>query len=122
SFGFAVQFAGGANVVQPRFDAAAAAAAIEADGANVLGTFPPMLSAILDAARDAARDLSGLRICIGLDAPATVARLEAEWPAARFWAGFGQTETTGMATIAPARQKPGGSGQAGALSTIAVVD
>lgn len=121
-FGFAVQFAGGANIVRPRFDAADAARAIAVEGVTTIGTFPPMLAAILDAARDSGHDLSGLRHCIGLDAPATVTRLETEWPKARFWTGFGQTETTGMATIGAASRTPGSSGQAGALCTVAVVD
>jgi acyl-CoA synthetase (AMP-forming)/AMP-acid ligase II len=121
-FGFTVQFAGGANIVRPRFDAADAARAIAIEGVTTIGTFPPMLAAILDAARDGGHDLSGLRHCIGLDTPATVTRLETEWPKARFWTGFGQTETTGMATIGAASRAPGSSGQAGALCTIAVVD
>jgi len=121
-FGFAVQFAGGANIVRPRFDAADAARAIASEGVTTIGTFPPMLAAILDAARDGGHRLSGLRHCIGLDAPAAITRLETEWPNARFWTGFGQTETTGMATMGAASLTPGSSGQAGALCTVAVVD
>jgi acyl-CoA synthetase (AMP-forming)/AMP-acid ligase II len=121
-FGFAVQFAGGSNIVRPRFDAADAAATIAACGVTTTGTFPPMLAAILDAAKDGRHDLSGLRHCIGLDAPATIDRLETEWPKARFWTGFGQTETTGMATMGAASRMPGSSGQAGALCGVAIVD
>jgi acyl-CoA synthetase (AMP-forming)/AMP-acid ligase II len=121
-FGFAVQFAGGANIVRPRFDAADAASTIAVEGVTTIGTFPPMLTAILDAARDGGHDLSGLRHCIGLDASATIARLETEWPTARFWTGFGQTETTGMVTMGAASLTPGSSGLSGALCTVAVVD
>lgn len=121
-FGFAVQFAGGANIVRPRFDAADAASAIASEGVTTIGTFPPMLASILDAAKGGADDLSRLRHCIGLDAPATITRFEAEWPNARFWTGFGQTETTGMVTIGAASLHPGSSGRAGALSTVAIVD
>ncbi|WP_161601115.1 AMP-binding protein [Neoaquamicrobium microcysteis] len=121
-FSFAVQFAGGATVVRPRFDAADAAAVIAAEGVTTIGSFPPMLAAILDAAQAGGHDLSSLKTCLGLEAPSVVERLETEWPRARFWTGFGQTETTGIVTIGMARDRPGSSGTQGPLCEIAIVD
>ena len=121
-FAFAMQFAGGATVVRPRFDAADAAGAIASLAITVIGTFPPMLAAILDAAQAGAHDLSSLRICLGLEAPPVIERLETEWPAARFWTGFGQTETTGMVTMGMARLRPGASGRQGSHCEMEIVD
>lgn len=121
-FPFAFQFAGGATVVRPRFDAPDAARAIAAEGITAIGTFPPMLASVLDAAAAGEHDLASLRACIGLETPSVVERLETEWPHARFWTGFGQTETAGMVTLARARDRPGASGLPGAFCEIAIAD
>ncbi|MGI6853368.1 AMP-binding protein [Mesorhizobium sp. 1B3] len=122
SFAFAAQFAGGATIVRPRFDAVDAAATIARHKVTLLGSFPPMLAGILDAAQASGADISSLRAAIGLEGPPVIERLEREWPGARFWTGFGQTETSGMATITRASDNPGAAGTAGSLTEIAVVD
>ncbi|HWK64258.1 MAG TPA: AMP-binding protein [Rhizobiaceae bacterium] len=122
SFAFAVQFAGGATVVRPRFDATDAAAAIEKHKVTLLGSFPPMLAGILDAAQSSGADISSLKSVIGLEAPAVIERLERAWPRSRFWAGFGQTETSGLVTVGLGSDNPGSAGVAGSLTEIAVVD
>lgn len=121
-FSLSVQLAGGANVVRPRFDAADAAEAIERHAVTTIGTFPPMLATLLDAAETGSRNLASLRAAIGLDAPGTIERLERLWPNARFWTGFGQTETSGLVTIGRATDMPGASGAPGRLSAIGIVD
>lgn len=120
SFSLAVQIAGGATIIRPRFEAEDAARTIAA-GATVMGSFPPMIASVLDAADAAGIDLAPLRRVIGLDAPDTIARLH-RLPKARFWTGFGQTETAGFCTFADAGQAPGTAGWAGNLSTLAIHD
>lgn len=122
SLSFAVQYAGGSTVVRRRFEADDAAATIAREGATLVGSFPPMLSAILDAAASAGHDLGSLRAVAGLEAPALVERLEREWPAARFWIGFGQSETSGFVSIGRASERPGSSGRIGPFVEVAIVD
>jgi long-chain acyl-CoA synthetase len=122
SFAFSVQFAGGSTVVRPRFDAADAVATIAKHKVTMLGSFPPMLEGILDRAQAPGADLSSLEDVIGLEAPIVMERLEVEWPRARFWTGFGQTETSGLVTVQRGTDHPGASGIAGCLTEVAVVD
>ena len=113
--------AGAASVVAPKFDAQEAARLIAAEGVTLFVEFAPMLGALLDAAGDR-RSLASLRVVTGLDTPETIARFEAACPAARFFVGFGQTETSGFVTMAPFRQRPGSAGRPVLLISVAVVD
>lgn len=122
SLAFAVQYAGGRTILRRRFDAADAAATIAEGRVTVLGSFPPMLEAVLDAAAAGGSDLGALRVVAGLDSPAVVERLEREWPSARFWIGFGQTETSGFVSLGRASERPGSSGRLQPSVDIAVVD
>ncbi|MHA7870647.1 MAG: AMP-binding protein [Salipiger thiooxidans] len=106
-FALSVLLAGGSVLLQPRFDPAAAVHAIDAEGVTLMGSFPPMLGSVLDAAKGSR--LEALRAVIGLDTPETMALLEAETDRARFWTGYGQTETAGLITLAP----PGANAGAG---------
>ena len=45
-----------------------------------------------------------------------------EETSAVFWTGFGQAETTAFVTASPATERPGSSGQATLLNSVAVVD
>jgi len=49
-FWLAAQLAGGSTLLLTRFDPAALVRHIDADGGSLIGTFPPMLGALLDAA------------------------------------------------------------------------
>jgi long-chain acyl-CoA synthetase len=118
----AVLQAGGANVVMPKFDAAAAVELIDRHAVTFLSDFPPVLSNVLDAAAEAGSRLPSLRIVSGLDAPETMQRLAEETERGQFWTGFGQTETSGFVTIQPYAEHPGGAGKAGNLVSVQVVD
>jgi len=118
----AVQQAGGATVVLPRFDPAAVAQAIASEKVTVFAEFPPMLGTLLDKAARDGDDLSSLRHLTGLDTPETIARFETVCPSARFWAGYGQSEVSGLVTIAPFRERPGSAGVPTALNRVQVVD
>ncbi len=107
----AVQVAGGASVLMPRFDAAAAASTIASDRVSCFASFAPILSGVLDAAQVGGDDLGSLRAVMGLEPADVVARLHRAWPGAVFWAAYGQTETGGPVSLAPADACPGSAGR-----------
>jgi acyl-CoA synthetase (AMP-forming)/AMP-acid ligase II len=118
----AAQYAGGATLVLSRFDPDALVAAIDEHRGSLLATFPPMLGETIAAADRNGASLASLRAVTGLDVPDTIARFEARCPGARFWVGYGQTETSGMATMSPFRERPGSAGRPTPLNTVAIVD
>jgi acyl-CoA synthetase (AMP-forming)/AMP-acid ligase II len=117
----AVMHAGGVNILLPRFDADAALRSIREHAATILFEFPPMLSALLDRAKETGSDLASLRIVTGLDHPDTVRRLEATTGAV-FWSCFGQTETGGLVTLSPFAERPGSAGLPGLLAEVRIID
>ncbi len=118
----AVQHAGGATIVVPKFDADAALATIRSEKVTLLAEFPPILSTLLDKAEGRVADLASLRVVTGLDSPETITRFEQQCPNARFWAAFGQSETSGFVTMGPFRDKPGAAGRPTFLNAVAVLD
>ena len=100
--------AGAAVVVVPRFDAEEAVRLIDRHRVTHVSDFPPVLASLLDAAEKAGSALPSLTHVSGLDSPATIQRLH-EKTRARFWTGFGQSETSGFVT------HPAGGRQAGGL-------
>lgn len=118
----AVQHAGGATTVMPRFDAKAAIEAISAERVSVMAEFAPMLEGLLDTAAKLGGDLSSLRYVTGLDSPETINRFESVCPAARFWTGYGQSEVSGFVSMVRYRDRPGSAGVPAMLSSVRVVD
>jgi long-chain acyl-CoA synthetase len=114
------QQAGGASVISAKFDAAQAARDIEAEKITVMSEFAPMLGSILDQAKPG--QLSSLRAVTGLDSPETIERFERECPQAAFWVTFGQSETSGLATLSRYRDRPKSAGRPLFWRSIAVVD
>jgi len=113
--------AGGANVLMRRFDASAAVELIDRHRITFLSDFPPILTNVLDAAKEAGSRLASLRIVSGLDAPDTMNRLHEE-TGADFWTGFGQTETSGFVSFQRVKDNPGCAGKPGSLSRVILVD
>lgn len=118
----AVQQAGGATVVLPRFDPQSVMRAISVEKVTLFAEFPPMLSTLLDKAAKDGDDMSSLRHLTGLDTPDTISRFESMYPSARFWATFGQSEVAGAVTLSPFRDRPGSAGQPTVLNRVGVVD
>jgi long-chain acyl-CoA synthetase len=114
------QQAGGASVVASKFDPAQAVQLIAAEKVTVMSEFAPMLANLLDQAKRG--ELSTLRAVTGLDTPETIERFEAACPNAAFWATFGQSETSGLATLSPYRDRPKSAGRPLFWRTVAVVD
>lgn len=118
----AVQHAGGATRVVPRFDPDALAADVDRHRGSVLGSFPPMLGQLLDAAGRTGATLASLRVVTGIEVPDTILRFQAACPGAAFWVGYGQTETSGMVSLAPFADRPGSAGRPLPLCAVAIVD
>jgi long-chain acyl-CoA synthetase len=117
----AVMQVGGVNALMPRYDAAEAVNLIDEHKLTVVSSFPPVLSALLDAAGEAGSKLASLKHVTGLEGPDVIGRLEKE-TSARFWIGFGQSETTGFVSLQPASEKPGAAGRPLPLCQITLVD
>lgn len=73
--------------------------------------FSPILGNILDVP---GRDLSSLRAVTGLDTPDTIERYQ-ERTGGTFYAMYGQTETSCIATYGPYNDRPGAAGRPIAL-------
>ncbi len=117
----AVMHAGGKNVLMTGFDPVAAVELIDEHAVTFIGDFPPILTTVLDQAKEVGSTLPSLRHVNGLDAPDTIERLHAETDA-DFWTGFGQTETSGFVTIQRARDGLGAAGKAGPVCQVKLVD
>jgi len=113
--------AGGASVLVARYDAEEAVGLIDRHRITHVSDFPPVLATLLDAAEKQGSTLASLRHVSGLDAPDTIRRLH-DKTAARFWTGFGQSETSGFVTIQRVIDRPGAAGLAVPLAQVKVVD
>ena len=80
-----------------------------------------MLTTLLDAAEKAGSRLPSLRHVSGLDAPQTIERLH-QGTEAKFWTGFGQSETSGFVSIQRVIDKPGAAGKPVPVCRIRLVD
>jgi acyl-CoA synthetase (AMP-forming)/AMP-acid ligase II len=112
---------GSAVVVVPRFDAPEAVRLIDRHQVTHVSDFPPVLAGLLDAAEKLGSALPSLAHVSGLDAPQTIQRLH-EKTGARFWTGFGQSETSGFVTIQRVTDKPGASGRPVPAAQVRLVD
>ena len=115
-----VQQAGGSSIIAAKFDPLQAVRDVATEKVTVMSEFAPMLAGLMDQAKG--NELASLRAVTGLDTPATIERFEAMCPHAMFWATFGQSETSGLATLSPYRDRPKSAGRPLFWRTIAVVD
>lgn len=102
--------AGGANIIQERFDPADAVGLMDQHQVSLLASFPPVLATLLEAREATGATWDSLRYVLGLDAPEMIQRLLAE-SGASFWTGYGQSETSGVVTLIDVREKPGAVGK-----------
>ena len=113
--------AGGASVVVSRFDAEEAVRLIDRHHVTHLSDFPPVLTTLLDAAEKLGSRLPSLRDVAGLDAPPTIQRLH-ETTRAKFWTGFGQSETSGFVSVQRVLDRPGAAGRPVPAAQVRLVD
>ncbi|HEY43472.1 MAG TPA: AMP-binding protein [Anaerolineae bacterium] len=112
---------GGANVVLETFDPAMGSNLIDEYDVTLMADFPPVLSMLLDAREATGAQWKSLRWVLGLDAPDVIQRLYTETDA-RFWTGFGQSETSGVVTLMPVEEKPGATGKPLPAARVRCVD
>ncbi len=110
--------AGALNINMRKFDAAQAAALIETYRVTLLFDFSPILGSILEVA---GRDLSSLRAVTGLDTAETIEAFQRR-TGGTFYAMYGQTETSCIATYGPYDARPGSAGRPIALADLRLVD
>ena len=113
--------AGGASVLVSRFDPEEAVRLIDRHRVTHVSDFPPVLASLLDAAEKLGSRLPSLTRVSGLDAPPTIQRLH-EQTQAKFWTGFGQSETSGFVTIQRVLDKPGAAGKPVPVAQVKLVD
>ena len=118
----AAQHAGGATLLLARFDPQSLVRHIDHDGGSLIGTYPPMLGALVDAAEGQGSTLANLRVVTGIDSPETITRLQASCRKTTFWSIYGQTETSGPICLAPFSERPGSAGRPAVLNTVAIAD
>ncbi|MCP4673296.1 MAG: AMP-binding protein [Desulfobacula sp.] len=121
NLGLGVLQAGGKNIIQEKFDPQKTLKLIEDQKVNLFGSFPPILSNLLDAAKKETHELSSLEIAAGLDMPETVKEWE-NLTDSKFWTMYGQTETSGLITFTEYFDKPGSAGIISTLANIKIAD
>jgi len=112
---------GGKNLVLETFDPAKAVQMMDEHNVSMIADFPPILSSLLDARQAASAKWEALKYVVGLDAPDVIQRLYTE-TGAKFWTGFGQSETTGLVTLVRVDIKPGATGKPLPLIRVRCVD
>jgi len=118
----ASQLAGGTTLLLPRFDPHTLGTLINEEKGSLMGTFPPMLGALLDAAAEQGTTLASLRAVHGIDAPGTIARLRTKHPQAVFWSTYGQTETSSLVSLGTYDERSGSAGRPTAGNSVRIVD
>ena len=117
----AVMHAGGAGVIMTRFDADEAVRLVDLHKVTFFNCFAPVLENTLAAASKAGSKLASIRHASGLENPEAIKQL-IELTGATFWAGFGQSETTGFVSLQRLGEKPGAAGRPAPLCRIRLVD
>ncbi len=118
---FSVMHAGGKNVIMGKFDPQKAMEFIEKEGVSVIGSFPPILSNLLTETEKKSYSISTLRHVLGIDSIDNIKAFEAKIGSV-FWTLYGQTETSGMVSFSPARDKFGSAGKQGLLIKMNLID
>lgn len=113
--------AGGTSLNISKFVAQEAAQLIQAKGATHFFDFPPILDSILKAAEAEQYDISSLKGVIGLGTPETIERFQA-MSGGSYFAMYGQTETSCLATIGKYDDRPGSAGKTIMLGDVQLVD
>jgi long-chain acyl-CoA synthetase len=118
---FSVLHAGGRNIILPKFDPKAIAKMIDQERVTVIGSFPPILSQLMDEALSGRSDLTSLKHVVGIEARETIRRFQ-ETLHGQFWLAYGQTETMGLTSLFVDPGKAGSAGKPGLLTEIRIVD
>ncbi len=121
NFGLGTLMAGGKNVIVEKFTPQLSCDLIQEQKITIFGSFPPILTTLLEQIEKETYDLSSLKIVAGLEMPDTVKKWEAATPST-FWTMYGQTETSGLISFSEYFKQPGSAGAISALANIAIAD
>ncbi len=113
--------AGGRNILQEKFDPLQTLTLIQEQKVNIFGSFPPILTNLMDAMKQGDFDLSSLEIAAGLETPETAGKWE-DCTGSKFWTMYGQTETSGLITFSEYFRQTGSAGMAAPLVNIRIID
>jgi long-chain acyl-CoA synthetase len=113
--------AGALNVNMSKFDADRALDLITSHKVSFFFDFTPILGSILDVHKQKGGDIGCLRHVVGLDTPETIEAYQAA-TGGRFFAMFGQTETSCLTTMAPYDDCPGSAGRVVPMAQVALLD
>ncbi len=113
--------AGAINVNMSKFDAEKAYELIVEKKVSFMFDFAPILSSILDVHEKKGGDISSLSSVLGLEAPETIERYQ-EQTGGTFYCLYGQTETSGFATLSAYNERPGSAGRMFPLADVVLVD
>jgi long-chain acyl-CoA synthetase len=113
--------AGSLTLNMSKFDASKAVELIESKKVTFLVEFPPILSTILEQSEKKGAGLTSLRAVSGLDGPETIEKYR-HLTGGEFYALYGQTETSCLATFGTYSEKPGSAGKTLPLAEVRLVD
>ncbi len=113
--------AGALNVNMSKFDAQRSVELIETKKVTIFFDFSPILASILDQQEKTGRDIKSVRAVMGLDTPETIEKYQ-RVTGGTFYTIYGQTETTGIATMGKYNDRPGSAGKVVPLGEIRLVD
>ena len=113
--------AGALNLNVGKFDAARAVELIREKKISVMLEFPPILGGILEQHEKTGVDISSLRAVTGLEVPETIEKYQ-KMTGGTFYAMYGQTETSCLATYGPYNERPGSAGKTLPMAEVRLVD
>lgn len=109
------------NVTMSKFDAAQAARLVAEHRVSLMFTFSPILQHLLAQVGQGGDDISSLRVVLGIDTPETIESYQ-KATGGSFFALFGQTETTMLATMSRYDEQPKSAGRPIPLVDIQLMD
>jgi acyl-CoA synthetase (AMP-forming)/AMP-acid ligase II len=113
--------AGALNVNMSKFDAEKAVELIETKKVTLFFDFSPILASILEQQEKSGQNINSLRAVMGLDTPETIEKYQ-HGTGGTFYTIYGQTETSGLATMGLYNDQPGSAGKMVPLGKIRLVD
>lgn len=121
NLGLATLQAGGKNIIIEKFNPSQTLKLIQEQKVTLFGSFPPILTNLIDAMEEGQFDLSSLEIASGLEMPDTAEKWETA-TGSKFWTMYGQTETSGLITFTEYFAKQGSAGEMSPLANIRIAD
>jgi acyl-CoA synthetase (AMP-forming)/AMP-acid ligase II len=113
--------AGAVNLNMSKFDAKKALELILERRVSFMFDFAPILSSILDEHAKETQDIRSLRAVLGLESPEVIERYQ-KITGGTFYCLYGQTETSGFATLTSYNERPGSAGRMFPLADVRLVD